>query len=180
MSSKKIAGRFKERNKGGDMTFLDKKGRLFGIINLVDLLVVVVISVLLVSFVSSQVMTFKARQKQGTQATQEEDLLLKVIYYGVENDLAHNEKILRPGDVDYLGKASIEKVLEIRPSKYEADKSEIIVLIRAKCVLSNNNYYCENKIIKMGAPFTFTTARYDFASSREGNGRILDIEFPAR
>jgi len=151
------------------MKIIDSKGRLFGLINLLDLVILVLIVSLAASVVSSRMIAAKAAKTSPAASREGKELVLKVIFSGQANEIFDDATVLREGDSDTFGRAVLEKVVEVRRSK--EGKSDAVVLIRAKCNLLDRQYYCGNMLIKLNALFNFATPRYVF-----NNGTIVGIE----
>lgn len=149
------------------MRLLDDKGRLFGLINLLDFLVASLVLILIITTMINFIITPRGKKVPT-------ELAVKIIYR-VPNDVAYNKKILRPGDKILAGSAVVEKVLSIKPVKdygnIETGYSDMIVMIRASCVMLNNEYFCANMPIKVNSPMTISNPFYTFS-----NGTILDVE----
>ena len=107
------------------------------------------------------------------------EYLVKVIYR-VPKEMVFDKKILQPGDVLLAGRATIEEVREVRPAKGEVDYESayykyIIVLLKADCVILNNEIFCANTQIKINSSLTLSNPFYFFP-----NGTIIDIEAKAK
>jgi hypothetical protein len=154
------------------MRFIDNKGRLFGLVNVLDLAIVV----LIVSVAGSMVFGLylpKSCLKNETRTAA--TVMLKVIYYNVPKEIADNGSVLKPGNADIFGKAEIDKVLEVRPGATDRVR-DVIVLIKTQCAVLDNQYYCGNVVIKLGMPFTFATKLYRFLEGTVVDMSISDQE----
>lgn len=140
------------------MRFIDEKGRLFGLVNLLDLVILLFAGFLVFSFVANRMIISQAVKNQPARSAGGEEVVLKVVYYGQANEVANNKNILMPGDKDIFGKAIIEKVLEIRPAG--EGTSNITVLVKTRCMKADRQYYYTNAPVKLNAPFTFSAASY--------------------
>lgn len=151
------------------MRFIDGKGRLFGLANLIDLFVIIAISALIVSVAVNG--TMKAGSKKRASA----EVYLKVLYKNIPNEIVNNKKLLKGGDVVLAGNALIEKVLYTRPAAdvggLKADYSDLAVLMKANCVILDGEYYCANVPVKINGLCTISNALYAFR-----DGVILDVE----
>ncbi|MBN1526079.1 MAG: DUF4330 family protein [Candidatus Omnitrophica bacterium] len=152
------------------MRLVDNKGRLFGIINLIDLLVI-----LLIAGVAMSVrINFSDRAKTEKLSR---ELYVKVLCR-LPTEVANNRKIFRPDEAIMGGNARIKKVLEIKPVKGYGDKeagySDVIVLIKAKCVILNGEYYCANTPIKINSNIVLLNPVYSVL-----DGTILDFDTKA-
>jgi len=157
------------------MRIIDDKGKLFGLVNVLDLIVVIFVLLVAVSAVSHHILSAKALKGAPAKSAEGEELLLKVVYYAQPNEIAQNKNILRPGDKDIMGTATLEKI-EVRP--VDEKRSDIIVTIKARCHMLDGQYYYSNMSVKVGLPLTFLAPRY--ALRGEGadgsiNVRIVDI-----
>jgi hypothetical protein len=150
------------------MRFLDSKGRVFGIINLLDLLVILIFVVLI--FTAS----LNVLNRPKDNAKDSAELLVK-IFARVPNDVAHNSKIFKPDDRVLAGNAAVEKVLEVRPVVGDGAYSDMIILLKANCVILNNEYYCANAPIKVNAMITIANTAYIL-----NNATIIDVEKKAK
>ena len=141
------------------MRLVDNKGRLFGLVNLLDLAIAALVIFAAGSIVSNMVMCAGSakREAAGTRS-----VMIEVIYRNIPNELASNKDILKPGDSDMSGKAVIEKVLNVRPGS-TGDVKDMTVLIKAQCVKLDRQYYYGNKHVRLGLPFTFTAPLYEFS-----------------
>lgn len=152
------------------MRFVDDKGRVFGLINLIDLSVVVLLFLLIASIA----VNYFTRPVTKTSNRGNVDVEMKVLYPGVLTEILKDRKVLNPGDVVLGGNAVIAKVLEVRPvldnEGRETIHSNIVVLIKAKCVKLNGEYYCANIPIKINAYVHLSQPLYIFE-----NGKILDM-----
>jgi hypothetical protein len=151
------------------MRFIDDKGKLFGVINLIDLSVIVFILVLVVSVGFN----YTARPVANVNKANV-NVDIKVLFPGVVSEIIKSGKVLNPGDVVLQGNAVIDKVLEVRPvlDNYgkETIYSNIVVFIKAKCVVLNGEYYCADTPIKINAYIKVSQPLYVFK-----NGKILNM-----
>jgi len=149
------------------MRILDAKGRLFGLVNLLDLMIV---SAVLLMIVAAAVNIVSSPRATKTQA----DVVVKILYR-VPNEVARNQKILKPGDTVLVGNGVVEKIEDVRPTKdydgRETGMCDIIIRVRAKCVVLNNEYFCANMPVKINSLITIANPAYVFS-----NGVILDVE----
>ena len=157
------------------MRIIDDKGRLFGLVNVLDLIIIIFVLFVAFGVVSHHMLIAKAPKSGSAKSTKGEELLLKVIYYAQPNDIIQNKDILHPGDTDIMGTATLEKI-EVRP--IDEKRSDIIVTIKARCHMLDGQYYYSNMSIKVGLPFTFLASQY--ALRGEGadgsiNVRIVNI-----
>lgn len=149
------------------MRIIDSKGRLFGVANLLDLLVLAVV----LALIGTGIVNFITKPRASKANV---ELAVKVLYR-VPNEVARNPKILKTGDSILIGNAVVEKILDIRPvieyGNRETAMSDMIILIKANCVMLNNEYYCANMPIKVNSSMTISNPLYVFS-----NGTILDVE----
>jgi hypothetical protein len=143
---------------------IDSKGRLLGVVNLLDLLVMMIIAML----AATAVMNFAARPKAENKTSAE--VLIKA-FCRVPSEVAHNAKILKPGDKVFSGNGIVERVLDVKPVANDTGYSDMVILIRAKCVILNNEYYCANAVIKVNSSISISNPQYIF-----NNSTILDVE----
>jgi hypothetical protein len=152
------------------MRLVDDRGKLFGLVNLIDLLVILLIIGVAIS-IKVNLSGISKHQKTA------QEMYVKVLCR-VPNEVAYNKKILRPGDVIMGGNARIEKVLEIRPVKDANEKdtgySDAVVLIKTNCVILNGEYYCANMAIKINSNIMFSNPLYTIL-----NATILDMDTKA-
>lgn len=152
------------------MRLVDNKGRLFGVINLIDLLVI-----LLVLGVAMSMMVNLSNRAKTEKMTQE--LYVKVLCR-LPTEVANNRKLFRPDDAIMGGNATVRKVLETRPAKGSGDKetgySDVVVLIKAKCVILNGEYYCANAPIKINSNIVLSNPAYSILDAT-----ILDFDAKA-
>ena len=149
------------------MKLIDNRGRLFGVINLIDLLAVILIAGAVISIVANVSGLMKAKDTTA-------ELYIKLMCR-VPDEVANNPKLLQPGDVILGGNATIEKVLDIRPVKdvdgMPLGSSDVIFLIKGRCVILNGEYYCANIPVKINSPMTLSNPVYTVV-----NALILDVD----
>jgi len=148
------------------MKIVDNKGRLFGLINLIDLIVIILAIAVAGSVISGIAMKGKGVQEQARFA---KTVTLKIIYRDVPKEIAENKDVLKSGDTNIFGKARVENVAEIRPG-ISKDVRDVAVVVKADCVVLDNQYYCGNVPVKIGRPFTFSAYRYELSG-----GTIVEI-----
>lgn len=146
------------------MRVIDDRGRLFGIINLLDLLVLSLVIVLIASASLNLMKNSKGTTKDSAE------LYVKVLAR-VPSEVAHNPKVFKSGDKVLAGNAVVEKILEIKPVAGDTGYSDIIIHLRANCVILNNEYYCANASIKVNSPIIISNPAYIF-----NNAIIIDVE----
>lgn len=155
------------------MRFIDDKGRLLGLINLIDLLVVAAIVSVIVSLAAN--IPSADRNKKVMQ-----EMYIKVLCR-VPNEVASNKEVLKTGDAVLGGNARVETVLERRPivdsGATNTGFSYIVVLIKAKCVVLNGEYYCANIPIKINANIIFSGPTYTFGSATIDTSVATIIDF---
>lgn len=162
------------------MRIIDEKGRLFHKFNIIDLFVVIMVGIFVVSFVLNLPHIIKGRNKSAS-----EEMYVKVLYLSVPNYVLENKKVLRPGDTFLAGNVTVEKVLKTTPvittdildvnSKpvgylQTRSSSDIIVLLRVKCVKLLGDNYCANVLIKINSILSLSNELYALPG-----GVILDI-----
>ena len=148
------------------MRFIDDKGRLFGIVNILDLFAIIFIAFLIVS-VGINMFT---KEKPANPAI-EKTFMVTVVFSKVNNEIANNKTILKPGETDIFKKISLEKVLEIRPVK--TGYSDIVAVFKVNGAALNNDYFVGNILIKIGYPFTFTSSAYVLYNGTIVESRIV-------
>lgn len=167
------------------MRILDGKGRVFGLINLIDLFVLALIAALAGSFIANlPLMT------GGGRGRNVEEKLIRARFTILDQAL-ESRKILQPGDKVLAGQATVLKVLSVvpvsardvvsmdgRPAIYSNNVrsvtrncSDVTVLIKAACVKLRGEYYCANVPIKVNSPISIASESYDL-----DKGVILDID----
>ncbi len=167
------------------MRIVDGKGRLFGMINLIDLFVLVLVAALIGSFIVNLQLKVCGRRSDSSV-----EKLIKV-RFTVLDQVLDNKKVLQSGDKVLAGKATIVKVLKVvpisaadvtamdgKPAIY-SDKvlsvlrgwSDVTVLIKAACAKLHGEYYCTNVPIKINSPITIYNEFYTLEK-----GVILDID----
>jgi len=139
------------------MSLIDAKGKLFGIVNILDLTVILfalflVASVLINLFICEKPVANK------------KVFIITVLYKGVNNQIIENKTILNPGDKDVSNKAMLIKVAKVEPTEdlflNKANFSDLTVLFKVDCVAVKNEFYLDNVIVKIGLLFTFSNPRY--------------------
>lgn len=93
------------------MKIVDNKGRIFGLVNVIDLAVIILCLAVIGSMVSGAFIKGTAGGKTRAERT----MMLKVVYRDVPEEIAENKDVLKPGDADMFGNARVESVAEVRP-----------------------------------------------------------------
>lgn len=160
------------------MNLVDNKGRLFGIINLIDLAVLLLIAAVVLS-VSANFMANPAKKAEVADRQQGKmsvDIIeAKVIFPNVIKSVVEDPNVLIPGSVVNNNNISIVKVLEIMDLPKDArgiDYCNVTVLMRIKCVNLLGDYYCNNTPIKINYPNTLTISNSYYALY---NGIVLGM-----
>lgn len=150
------------------MRLMDDKGRIFGAINLLDLLVIALILSVSVSIFSNNLLCCKVSHKSL------EMLTVNVVYRDIPDEIMHNRSILKEGDKDLLTGAVLSGIGDLSPSK-SGRGNDVVLVLKGRCAVLNGEYYLGNSQIKVGLPFTFSPPGYAFAGgsiisfSAEGN-----------
>ncbi len=162
------------------MRFVDEKGKLFGIINLIDF---AVITIIIASIITGYI-GYKNMMKGEYEYTR--PLMIKVLYTGVPVAIARAAKV---GDSERgiikiidINKANIkpfverEKIVATLEKDYEVlVKYQIItkMVITFKVVAfgKRGEYYIGDQVIKIGHGFNFTGQTYDL-----NGGTVIEIE----
>lgn len=143
------------------MAIIDGKGRLFGLINIIDLLVIMLIAGAGFSILTN--LPLEVRNRKTT-----EEVYVKVLCR-LPDEVVSNKKVLKPGDLILGGNAKIDKVLSVKAIQ-DAESggtgySVVEVLIKASCVVLNDEYYCANMPIKINANIVFSNPFYVIGST---------------
>lgn len=151
------------------MNLIDNKGRLFGIINLIDLsvllLIFAVIASVTINFMAKPVNKPVAAQKPEDKMSVE-IIEAKVIFMNVIKSVIQDPNVLVPGSTVNDGTISIIKVLDVTDLPKDArilDCCNVTVLMRIKCVNLLGTYYCNNLPIKINSPNTLTISNSYYA-----------------
>jgi len=158
--------------------FIDKKGKLFGLINIIDFSVILlVIACILVGHMGYTRITRK--RKQDTKKT----FNIKVILQSVPIDVA---KVVKVGDKE-RGYAEIIDIKRVDTKRfvfpYEIAKNfedseellqyeivpKMIITFRCLGFVKQGEMYLNNKVRKIGKKFTFSTLKYDI------EGQIINL-----
>jgi hypothetical protein len=148
------------------MRFIDNKGRLFGIINVIDLSVLVLITALVLSFAVNMIKyrsDTKATKKNIENNMSVEYFDTTIMFREVPKQVLKDPKVLVEGDVFFGGNAAFVKVLEVVDLPYKdrgADYCTVTILLRIKCVNLLGEYYCNNFPIKINCPLTIANSYY--------------------
>ena len=149
------------------MKFIDEKGRLLGVINLIDFFVLILVAVLIGSFIVNLPLSINNKKSAPLM----EEKFIRVLYR-IPDEVLENKKILNPGDMVLSKMATIEKVLKVTRnapaletdivSSYEKSTgySNVVVLIRANCMRLRDGYYCANIPIKINSYLTISSEFY--------------------
>lgn len=151
------------------MRIIDSKGRLFGMINLIDLFVVIAMIAVVGSMVSGFLLN-----RYSANIKKDRTLYIKVLYKEMPDDIISNKKILKPNDTDSYKTAILNNILDVRPGSTNQTKN-LLVAFTVKCVVLNDQCYCGNSLIKIGSGFSFMANNYVLDSVIYG-GIITDVE----
>jgi len=167
------------------MKIIDEKGRLFGKINIIDIIVVVfLLSLVPMVYYGYRIVTAEKIIPDQEHAT------VEVRFLVIVSEIAH---AMEPGDVEKSNlcneKGEIEKIISIKPvnplileslmSDPENSKSisnlrvpltDVTVKLNLLCTRRSETLYYDNRPLKVGMPFIFSTDLYD------ASGVIVGIE----
>ncbi|RJP28979.1 MAG: DUF4330 family protein [Candidatus Omnitrophota bacterium] len=179
------------------MKLIDDKGNLFGKINIIDLLILI-----LIVYISSSFFIKKSYLKKLEHSAQRSDIDKAVTSVIVVSQEAENKEVRSnleqisliikfPGYSEWLANAiavgdkkeddpgvEIKEIISVRPvylitnsvvSEHPELKS-IIVKISLRVSREGNRVYYNNVPLKIGGQFLFKTDKYDI------NGEILEIQ----
>lgn len=143
------------------MKFIDKKGRLFGLINIIDLAVILIIIASGVTIYAG----YRNIQKKRYDFV-ETIFYIRALYENIPRKVASAIKI---GDreLNYAEIADIE-ISDPKPRPLVVEK--MIITFRALCFVKREEAYLNDRVIKIGKRFPFSTLLYNI------EGTIISIE----
>ncbi|MFA5142618.1 MAG: DUF4330 domain-containing protein [Candidatus Omnitrophota bacterium] len=165
---------------------IDEKGRLFGIINVIDLAVILVIlSFVPIIFIGYKVMN-KPEEITGAKQVviRTEMVSARIKFWDIEPEFSG---IITKGDVerDAAGKkiSEVVDIVSVNPSKTwvvvenkalamieHPAKKDVVIDARILCTKTDGILYHKSALVKIGSPIIFTTDLYNFP------GRIVGLK----
>ncbi|MDP2912972.1 MAG: hypothetical protein Q8N91_03085, partial [Candidatus Omnitrophota bacterium] len=115
------------------------------------------------SIVSNPLLKAKAKNRDNVEAS------IKVLFADMPDEVVHNKKILKEGDLVLGGNGVVKEVLYTKTVK--SGYSDAAVLLKASCVKLADELYCANMPIKINSRCTISNPVYVFT-----DGIIFDVD----
>ena len=145
------------------MKIIDEKGRVFGKINVIDFLVILLLLLLVPTFNFSKRLLIKEKPVIDKKAA--------IIQVKFSNVMPEIDRVLKVGDINIDGRTGkLKAILKNRPADINSLNREIVALFDITCEESDGTLFYKDTPVRIGAPFSFTTDLYSVGGVIIGAG----------